>query len=220
MLQNMRQRPYKAYFLSAITTGIWVMAIPAYAQPDAQLLREREESRQGILTDDPADQVAKDRRDCMAGDMPATVQKSRGFGWDNLPDATEYCVTAAMRMANDGTLLQPYQTLVAELHGDPQQYQLLPQAIANAVMHLKAYRVSVGQEKAATITSALALDAGITVAYEKHTVANRALPEPSAIKVVAERCLALKEADLGLCYSTGYIYGLRAISGLPVAITQ
>jgi hypothetical protein len=192
------------------------LAGTAFAQTGAEVARDREASRQAILNDAPPGQVAADRRSCVAGSMPESIRKSRAIGWNALPDAADDCVAAALRMARDGQLVQPYRDVLADLGGASGGEQSLPASIGAAVMRAKSDRVSIGNGKAAIITPALAFDAGLTVAYQQRPRPPVALPEIAALKSNAERCLAQGERDLGLCYSTGYIYGLRAVNGLAV----
>lgn len=175
---------------------------------------------QAILNYDAAAVVLSDRRTCVAGHQPDAIRQERGKGWSSLPDAAETCVAVATRMARDGVLLQPYQELLASLGSGVAGYDALPAAIAAAVLKTKSDRIPIGNGKAAIITPAWAFDAGLTVAYQQKPKPPARLPDLATVKPVAERCLAQQEADLGLCYSTGYLYGMRAVNGLSITAAR
>jgi len=175
---------------------------------------------QAILNYDAAAVVLSDRRTCVAGRQPEAIRKERGQGWSSLLDAAETCVAVATRMARDGVLLQPYQELLTNLGNSSGGYDALPMAIAAAVLKTKSDRIPIGNGKAATITPAWAFDAGLTVAYQQKPKPPARLPELATVKPTAERCLAQRETDLGLCYSTGYLYGLRAVNGLSITAVE
>jgi len=173
-----------------------------------------------ILNYDAAAVVVSDRRTCVAGRQPEAIRKERGKGGSSLPDAAETCVAVATRMARDGVLLQPYQELLSNLGNGNASYDTLPTAIAAAVLKTKSDRIPIGNGKAAVITPAWAFDAGLTVAHQQKPKPPARLPDVAAIKPTAERCLAQQETDLGLCYSTGYLYGLRAVNGLSITAVE
>lgn len=205
-----------ALVLAAVTTGQ-----PADAQPQAvpspALQRERLESLQGVLKGDPPEQIAKSRRSCASGQEPTATARSRSLGATSLPDAADYCVTVLLRLARDGELMRYYQALLTELNGRPDGFERFPSAVAATVMKGGSNQVPVGNQRAAVVSAALALDAGFTVAFQKGERHAAGMPPVAALKEIAERCLSLGEGDLGLCYSTGYVYGARAVSGLPLA---
>lgn len=183
----------------------------------AATLRERYDGLAYLLTGAPPDMVGKARKTCAAGQAPSSIAWSRSHGSESQADASDNCPTVLLRIARDGTLLGLYRDLVLELKGHPASYENLPSAIAAAAMR-GGKQVDIGNQLAASISPALALDAGFTVAFQKHERATAGMPGLAALKPIAERCLSQQEPDLGLCYATGYTYGARAASGQPMAM--
>ena len=169
-----------------------------------------------ILKDEPAERVQLARKLCAAGSVQSVTERSRAIGWRGLPDAVDECPTVLLRQARDGALLGLYRDLLIELAGQAGGHENLPAAIANAVMR-GGNQVPIGNQRAAVVTAALALDAGFTVAYQKGERVNAGMPPLSALRPIADRCLKQQERDLSLCYATGYTLGARAVSGQPLA---
>lgn len=182
-----------------------------------QVLRERVESLQGLLAREPRESIAEMRRICAFGRAPAATARSRSLGAETQPDAADRCATVLLRTARERALAELYRDLVGELGGDVGEHAKLPAAIATTVLKTGSVQVPIGNARAATVTGALAFDSGFTLAYEKGERATAAMPELVVLKSIAERCLASVEPKLGLCYSTGYVYGARAVTGLPLA---
>lgn len=193
--------------------------LPAIAQqqsaPSAQVLAERASAVRGLARE-PLDVIARVREVCAAGQAPANVARGRGFGAESMPDAADSCASALNLIGRAGQLGALYKQLQRELGGGASGHEQLPSAIATAVLKTKTNQAHVGNDRAAIITAALAFDAGFTVAYGKGERPAAGMPEINVLKPIAERCLAPAEANLGLCYSTGYVYGARGVSGLPL----
>jgi hypothetical protein len=148
------------------------------------------------------------RRLCAVGGEPASVAESRKEGAYFTPDAVDSCVAALVRTAHDHRLPDLYRMLVGELGGSA-DHDKLPHAIGATVLHGSA-KVAIGNNKAATVTPALAFDAGFTVAYQEGA-ANRGTADAQQLKTVAEACLDQSQ-DAGTCFSVGYVYGSRAFN--------
>lgn len=203
----------------AVALGLTGFA-PAMAQQvtaSPQVLRERIEGLEYLMKRQPLEDILQDRRICASGRSPAAVARSRSIGAETQPDASDLCATLLARTAREGQLLGFYRDLLIELGADGTSSSHLPAAIAATVLKGESNQVPIGTRRAALISSALALDAGFTVAYQKVQQATPAMPDLRTLKPIAERCLALSETNLGLCYSTGYVYGARAVSGRPMA---
>lgn len=198
-------------------TALWPRAVVAQqpAPPAAQVLAERISTVRG-LAKEPPEVIAGTRRTCMSGHGPANVARARGFGADSMPDAADNCAFALQLTAQADQLGVLYQQLLRDLGGATAGAEQLPLAIATAALKAKTNQVLIGNDRAAVVTPALAFDAGFTVAYGKRERPAPGMPDLPTLKPVAERCLAQQEANLGLCYSTGYVYGARAVAGLPV----
>lgn len=193
-------------------------ALPAIAQqgtPSAQVLAERASTLRG-LAGEPQEVIAKTRRACAAGQASASTSRSRGFGDYMAPDTADYCAFALHLVGRAGQLLGLYQQLQTDLGGSRSGHEQLPMAIAAAVLKAKSNQVPIGNDRAAVISAALAFDAGFTMAYGKGERPSPGMPDIAALKPIAELCLAQAEPNLSLCYSTGYVYGARAISGLAI----
>jgi len=113
-------------------------------------------------------------------------------------------------------LLEFYRNLLVDLSGAAGEAERLPGAIAAVAMKPASNQVAIGNQRAAIVTAALAFDAGFTVAYRKGERHSAGMPDLQTLKPIAERCLSQSEADLALCFSTGYVYGARSVSGLPM----
>jgi len=64
--------------------------------------------------------------------------------------------------------------------------------------------------------AALALDAGFMAGFAAREAMPAELPTMAALKVIAERCFAQREANAGLCSAAGYALGLRSSHGETV----
>lgn len=67
-------------------------------------------------------------------------------------------------------------------------------------------------------TSASALDNGFMLAYAKGEPIPAGLPSMATLKPIAERCLAMAEPNVRLCYATGSAFGRRAARGELVIV--
>jgi len=159
--------------------------------------------------------VARMRRNCAAGQGPASVARTRSLGDAELPDAADLCSVVLQRTGQDRGLIAFYRELQRELGGADAGHEQLPAAIAATLLKAGGTQVPVGNGRAAAITAALAYDAGFTVAYTKGELPTAAMPGYTALKPIAERCLGQTEPSLGLCYSTGYVFGARAVGDKP-----
>jgi hypothetical protein len=180
-------------------------------------LRDRADSLAYILDGAQAEIVTKLRRACATGQSVSATEWSRSLGSTSLADAGDECPTLLLRVGRDGALLSLYRDMMVELTGQPGGHEQMPAAIAAIVMK-GGNQVTLGNQRAAVVTPALALDAGFTVAYQKRERATAAMPGLSVLKPIAERCLSQQERDLGLCYATGYTYGARAASGQGLSL--
>ncbi len=70
------------------------------------------------------------------------------------------------------------------------------------------------------LTPALAFDNGFVTAYKRQGPIASGLPAMSALKPIAEHCLAQAERDLALCESAGNAYGARAAQGEVVQVSR
>jgi len=61
--------------------------------------------------------------------------------------------------------------------------------------------------------AALAIDAGFMAGFAAREAVPADLPSMAALKPIAERCLAQREANTGLCSAAGYALGLRVRRG-------
>jgi hypothetical protein len=174
--------------------------------------------RQEILNDMMASDylpalIANARRSCALGQEPARVAEARSQGAYFTPDVADSCVTALVRTARDHHLADLYGKLVAEVGGSSDASEKLPRAIGAAVLN-NATNVAIGNGKAAIVTSALAFDAGFTVAYQDGALKKAVNAE--RLKALAEDCLAQRQ-DAGTCFSVGYVYGARAFNGETIS---
>lgn len=205
---------------TAVAALVAVAAYGASAQPtgapSAGLQQERQDVLQGIDAYVPLELVIKARRQCASGQDPRAKTRTRSLGSDAAPDSSDHCPALLARVGREGGLLDLYRELIVKLGGAHERHEGLPMSIAATVMTPGSNQVPIGNQRAAIVSAALALDAGFTVAYRKGERHSPAMPGLSVLKPIAERCLALSEQDLGLCYSTGYVYGARAISGQPL----
>ena len=62
-------------------------------------------------------------------------------------------------------------------------------------------------------TPAIAFDSGFVGGYLKHDTLPAGAPSMAMLLPIAERCLAQRESDNGLCNAAGQIIGLRAAHG-------
>jgi hypothetical protein len=210
----------KAVATTAAALAATWLATAAHAEGvSPEVLKERRESALHVLTHEDNDAVADIRQRCASGAWSPRVVQVRARGpediWQETPDASDMCANALARVAKDGGLQAAYAQLVSELAGDNATARTLPAAIGAAVK-ASATTVSIGNQRGAKITPALALDAGFTVAYQGGSKAAAGMPDIATLKPIAERCLAQSESNLALCYATGFVYGARAVSGLPL----
>jgi hypothetical protein len=66
---------------------------------------------------------------------------------------------------------------------------------------------------ATTSTPASAFDNGFMLAFQKGEALPSGLPTMAMLKPIAERCFAMSEPDVSLCYAAGYAFGQRAYHG-------
>ena len=206
---------------------ILVLALTAIAplNPSFALERSPEEIRQqrqeiidDILSKDSADDVAIDRSNCLAGQMPRIVERGRKSGSEVTPNAVDVCVAALMRSGADSSLLTPYQKLVADGKGKAEYASGLLGAIGGAVVEQAADKVSIGNGRAMAIDPAIAFDAGFTSAYLKGERSAAGMPDLATLKALSGTCLDRTQSNLGLCYATGYAHGVRAVLGEQVVV--
>lgn len=199
--------------------AMFAAALPAAAQqqgaPSANLRAERTSTLRA-MAEAPLDLVVKVRRQCAAGDGPTATAKLRSYGDSAAADAADACAAALQLVGRNGQLIGFYRQMQNDLGGASTGHEQLPTAIGAAVVKTKEGQVPIGNGRSAVITAALAFDAGFTVAYGKGTGPAQGMPDLPVLKPIAERCLAQAEPNLGLCYSTGYVYGARAVTGLVI----
>jgi hypothetical protein len=186
-------------------------ALAASPPNTADVAAHRQEILDDMLTDEyqPA-LIANLRRSCALGEEPGSVAESRAGGAYFTPDAADGCVTALVRTGHDRRLPELYRQLLGELGGSVDGYERLPRAIGAAVLTGSVAKVAIGNSKVATVTPALAFDAGFTVAYLEHAI-NKAAVNLQQLRTVAEACLG-QHQDAGTCFSVGYVFGARAFS--------
>lgn len=208
-----------AGIFAATVALAWVAAATAQTPPAADAARARAERvayADQLMRKEPPERASKLRQQCIAGQTPNAAQRMRAEGWDLTLDPSDECPTVLARVGKDGGLAAAYERLITELAGDIAMVPTLPAAIGVAVTKGAGDVVAIGNQRGAKITSALALDAGFTVAYQKGVKHAPGMPDLATLKQIAERCLAQNESNLALCYSTGYVYAARAVSGLPL----
>lgn len=194
--------------------GLFVLAALAGANQGAaagpaEIAARRQASVNNILTTLPARAVAAQRLTCMFGEVPDNVAKARRALKDSVPDAADTCIAALTRTAHDGQLLDLYRLLLTKLGGNVAGYEKLPTAIGEALLG-GAEKVALGNGKDTIVASALAFDAGFTVAYMKGETRVEGM-DAAKLKLVAEDCLAVHK-DPGTCFSAGYAYGGQAFT--------
>lgn len=181
---------------------------------------ERADMLVGLAREDPA-LLARVRQRCASGQEPAWIAKQRAdYGSNQMPDAADYCATALRAVAQAGALLGFYHDLKRSLAADEAEADLLPEAIGTVIARPGAAVVPLGAGRGATITAALAFDAGFTNAYRRAEAWQAGLPDAYGLKPVAEQCLGSADADLRLCYATGYAYGVLAVNGREVTAVR
>lgn len=195
-----------------------LVPLAVHAQTPRAVSEERAGVLEALLLREPVSSAVDLRRDCAAGGAPRSVARSRAIGVTASPDAADGCAVALVRLGREGRLLEFYRDLQREVGGGGTAHEQLPAAIASALLKAKVDLVAVGNDRAAKISASLAFDAGFTVAYGKAERVSTAMPSLGDLKPIAERCLAKAEGNLGLCYSTGYVYGARAVSGMVVSM--
>lgn len=141
------------------------------------------------------------------GRVPTEVTQARTQGAYFFPDAADSCVMALVRTARDQQLSALYSRLLAELGVGQGEAARLPEAIGAAVMH-GTTQVPIGNGKSMEVTSALAFDAGFSVAYRQGAGVSGSV-NIQQMKVVAEDCLGQRR-DATTCFSVGHVHGARA----------
>jgi len=194
------------------TVAALLLPAPAFAMDGAspeEVLRQRQEIIEGMLTTDRRESIAKTRWLCMNGQEWGSVRDARAEGIDFTPDASDECVAALQRDAKDGQMSYIYQKLVTSLGGNPASSHTLPKAIGNTVLSGDG-KVPIGNGLAATVTPQIAFDAGFTVAFNE-SAAKKNGGDPQKLKAAVEDCMDAKQ-DAGTCFSVGYVYGAQAVS--------
>ena len=186
-----------------------------WAASPAEIAAQRREILDALATTDPAPAVAAQRWVCAMGKEPAMVAKSRGEGADFFPDASDSCVAALTRVARDLQLSVLYDKLLTELSGNRDGAGDLPRAIGGAVLN-GAVKVPIGNGKAATVTPALAFDAGFAVAFQQGA-ANSGVIENRQLKAMTEACLG-QQQDPATCFSVGHVHGARAFAARTASV--
>jgi hypothetical protein len=176
------------------------------AQQDIQ--KQRQELVTAILTTDRPEKASQQRWSCINGKEPSRVKEMREIGFEFIPDASDICVAALQRVAKDQKLDDSYKKILKETSGDLALSETLPRAIGASTLSGDG-KVFIGNGKAITATSAMAFDAGFTVAYRSS--APRKPGDPQKMKALAESCLA-GDKDAGTCFSVGYVYGAQAFN--------
>jgi hypothetical protein len=204
----------------ALTLCIVALAVPAIvraATPSPEVVEaQRQEQLHALLTDHyDARFIAGLRRSCLSGKMPDDVKEDRDDGTYFAPDASDKCATVLTRTARDGELPTLYREILTRLGGDAGNAALWPKVIAAAVLKDKT-EVEIGNGKVTEVNQALAFDAGFTVAYQQGPAAHATPADPAQLKAAAEDCLALRRSP-HVCFSAGYLYGVKALQSQIVA---
>jgi hypothetical protein len=154
------------------------------------------------------DSTAK-RNMCAAGSAPGWVAEKRARYGARVPfaDAPDLCVATLEGLASSRSLFGFYRELLISLGGDAGTYSTFPQRIAASVLK-DTQKVPIGNGKVATITPALAFDAGFTVGYQDKAT-DKSTTDPAKLKAGADKCLR-QQSDDGTCFSIGYVYGGHA----------
>jgi hypothetical protein len=202
-----------------LALSILALAVPAIARaapPSPEVVEaQRQEQLQTLLTDHyDARFIAGLRRVCVSGKNPADVEEDRGDGAYFTPDAADECAIVLLRTARDGQLPTLYREILTRLGGDAANAALWPKVIGATVLKDKT-EVEIGNGKVTEVNQALAFDAGFAMAYQQGSAAHAAKADPAQLKVAAEDCLALKRTP-HVCFSAGYLYGVKALQS-PVA---
>jgi hypothetical protein len=201
---------------TALGMGLLGLLAAGLAQAQGAMSPDQARGLDYLLKQSPADDVLKSRKLCATGGAQQATDSARSFGAAHtLAHAADECPTLLLRQARDGTLLLLYRDLLVELTGQAGGHEQFPAAIASSVMR-GGDRVAIGNQRAARVTSALALDAGFTVAYRNGERAKPEMPTASMLRPITARCVQQQEPDLGLCYAAGFTLGARAVSGLPL----
>jgi hypothetical protein len=181
--------------------------LPAQRESPAEIAAQRKGMLDEIMKD-TADSVGVQRWVCAMGKEPESVKEARAGGFDFTPDASDGCVTALVRIAQAGDLLQMYSRLSKEAGGTGEGYKTLPRAIGSAALANRD-SVAVGNGKGAKVTPSLAFDAGFTVAYTERA-ADKGIADARKLKSITEECLN-DRGDAGTCFSVGFVYGAHAV---------
>ncbi len=173
-----------------------------------EIRQQRQELVTAMLTTDRPEKASQQRWICINGNEPSSVNEMRAIGFDFIPDASDSCVAALRRQAQDHKLSEPYKKLLSELAGNVDLAETLPKAIGASTLNGDG-KVSIGNGKAITATSPMAFDAGFTVAYS--AAAPIKPGDSQKLRLLAESCLA-GQKDAGTCFSVGYVYGTQAFN--------
>jgi len=93
----MRSVRYCAVILAVLTPSL-------ASATTADLTQRRQEVIGQLLSSAPLSRVTAIRATCVTGGQPASISRDRGLGLVELPDASDYCVTAATRIGRAGQL--------------------------------------------------------------------------------------------------------------------
>jgi len=189
--------------------GYASVASAAGAADQKEIARQRQETLDAILSSDESEVVARRRWTCFNGREPARVRQAWAEGWDFTPEAFDSCVAALRRKGKDHALLDAYKKLTANLGGNVGTYEKLPKAIGSAVLGGDG-TVALGNGRGVKVDSALAFDAGFTVAYTVGAAKKEGL-DSQKLRLFAQDCLDQKN-DAATCFSAGYSLGAEAIS--------
>jgi hypothetical protein len=197
----------------ALAALLATLPAQAFERSPQEIRQQRQASIDGILSDDPATDVAIDRGNCMNGRMPSITRMSRKNDGGISANAADLCVAVLVRTGRDGTLVPAYSEIVTRNGGDAARASSLPDAIGGAIITERSDSVPLGNGKAIRIKPAMAFDAGFSAAYLKGETKSAGMPDLVTLKAISEKCLDQTEANLGLCYATGYAHAVRATNG-------
>lgn len=184
---------------------VLLLAAPAFAQ---NVQQQRTDIVTSLITTERPEKAAQQRWNCINGNETSRVEQARAAGMDFTPDASDSCVAALQRAANDKTLLDIYRRFLVETGGSTDMYEKLPKAIGASVLSGDG-KVSIGNGKAISVTAPIAFDAGFTVACTDHAAKKAA--DPQKLKALAQSCFS-NEKEAGTCFSVGYVYGSQAFN--------
>jgi hypothetical protein len=190
-----------------ILAALAISGLLAQKDSPEEIAAQRKEILE-MMMKDTADSVGVKRWVCAMGKEPESVKEARAGGFDFTPDASDGCVTALVRTAQVGDLVQMYSKLAKAVGGTGEDYKTLPRAIGSAALANRD-SVAVGGGKGAQVTPSLAFDAGFTVAYTER-VPDKGITDAQKLKAITEACLGGSQ-DAGTCFSVGYVYGAHAV---------